>query len=229
MKKTLYFLIFIIFLLLNLSTCEEIFTASPFSGLDRDPSDFDLDRKMEYARQALASGDLTYIEKAFDALNAENSTDGEVCLLTATCANELSGMPEIFAAMYDSTSDYYLGDMDYNNPDDIAALNEFANSLNKTYLTEASYYYKLADTVGANMNAIDYFFAGLCVFFNVSTDAGGVEQLFIINGPTAAETAEVDRTDTLLASCSAGLSEGDIKDGVDYFRNSFIENPPFNI
>lgn len=220
MKKTLYFLIFIVFLLLNLSTCEEIFTASPFSGLDRDPSDFDLDRKIEYAEQALASGNLTYIEKAFDALDAENSTDSEICLLTAKCANELAGMPEIYAAMYDSESEYYLGDIDFNNVDDMNELNDFANSLDKNYLTPAASYYIDADADNASMNATDYFFAGLCELFDTSTSTTTKS---LTDGDMRTDPATNDRVEAayvLLEISEAMLSEGDVKAGLDSFTTT---------
>jgi len=217
MKKTLYFLIFIIFLLLNLSTCEEIFTASPFSGLDRDPSDFDLDRKIEYAEQALASGNLTYIKKAFDALDAENSTDGEVCLLTAICANELAGMPEIYSAMY-GDSEITLSST--TNLDD---LNDFANDLNKTYLTAAATNYRNAVADNADMNATDYFFAGLCELFDTSTDLGSLQLL-----AASTNTAYTDRTavaDGFLEDSSDRLSDGNqVKVGIDDFRTDILSN-----
>ncbi len=215
MKKNI---IFIVLILISFSGCEAIFTASPFSGLDRDPSDFDLDRKIEYANQALASGDLTYIEKAYDALVAENSTDGEICLLTAKCANELNGMPEIFRAMYDSTHPYYLGDIDLSNSDDVDTLNEFAASLDKDYLTLAASYYIDADAYNANMNATDYFFAGLSELFDTSTTAGGLSDLSMFGNTT--NNARVKIAYDLLEISEGMLSEGDVKEGLISFTDA---------
>lgn len=202
MKKIFYFLILFILIFFVYTGCEEVFTASPLSGLDRDPSDFDLPRKMEYAREALASGDLTYIKKAYDALDAENSTDGEVCLLTAKCAMELAGMPDLFYAMYDEDNS---NGIQLSGSPDTAALDNFANGLNKTYLSAAAVNYIFAVADNADMNATDYFFAGMCALFDSSTGD-------ILN-------ADPDPANNLLLISMNMFAEGPVYDGLFEFTD----------
>ena len=65
MKNFKYiFLILAIPVLLFFMACQDIFTYSPFSGAQRDPSTMTDAQKINYANDALSSGDDEAIEKA---------------------------------------------------------------------------------------------------------------------------------------------------------------------
>ena len=79
--------------LIVLIGCQAVFTFSPVSFLQRDPSKLSLDQKKTYAEDALASGDSDAMLAAYNAIkdDATGSTDGELNLLAAKLAMELSG------------------------------------------------------------------------------------------------------------------------------------------
>ncbi len=66
----------LIALLVSLGSCEAVFTYSPLSGLQRDPSSLPTGQKITYAENALASGDPDAIRQAYDAIDEELQDGG---------------------------------------------------------------------------------------------------------------------------------------------------------
>ena len=88
--------------LLLLGGCEAIFTYSPFSGLQRDPSALSPEQRLTYAEDALASGDLAAMQKALDAIKNDTSTDA--VYTSAKLEVELSGLPTLGVKIDDTSS-----------------------------------------------------------------------------------------------------------------------------
>jgi hypothetical protein len=77
-------------LLLVLSSCENLFTTSPFAFLQRDPSTLSDAQKQQFALDALASGDEETMAAAYEAL--KDTTDPATQLLAADLALGASGL-----------------------------------------------------------------------------------------------------------------------------------------
>ncbi|MFW5782912.1 MAG: hypothetical protein ACOCY8_00185 [Spirochaetota bacterium] len=70
--------------------CESVFTTSPLSFLQRDPSQLSAGQRVTYGHDALASGDTDKMADAFDAL--KDSDDPETQLLAAELAVASTGL-----------------------------------------------------------------------------------------------------------------------------------------
>jgi hypothetical protein len=88
--------------LLLLGGCEAVFTYSPFTGLQRDPSNFTPEQRLSYAEDALASGDLGAMQAALDAIKAD--TSHAAVYTSAKLEIELSGLPTLGLDINDTTN-----------------------------------------------------------------------------------------------------------------------------
>lgn len=77
-------------LILLLGSCENFFTSSPLSFLQRDPSTLNDEQKRQFALDALASGDEDAMAAAYEAL--KDSTDPQTQLLAADLAVGATGL-----------------------------------------------------------------------------------------------------------------------------------------
>jgi hypothetical protein len=74
-----------------LGGCQALFTYTPLKGLQRDPASLSPEQKLVYAQDALASGDKTAMQAAYNAIKADSGNDASH--LTAELGIELSGVP----------------------------------------------------------------------------------------------------------------------------------------
>ena len=79
--------------LLLLGGCEALFTYSPFTGLQRNPSSLSPAQRITYAQDALASGDKAAMQAAYDAVKNDPGTTADYT--TAELGIELSGLPTL--------------------------------------------------------------------------------------------------------------------------------------
>jgi hypothetical protein len=96
------FVIFLVAGLLLLDGCEAIFTFSPFTGLQRDPSSLTPEQRLTYAQDALASGDLSAMQDALDAI--KNDTSHPAVYTSAKLEIELSGLPALGVDVNDTSN-----------------------------------------------------------------------------------------------------------------------------
>ncbi len=89
--------------LLPLTGCEAIFTSSPFTALQRKPSDLSPEQRITYAQDALASGDPAAMQTALDAI--KNDTSSTAVYTAAELEIELSGLPALVASVVGNLSD----------------------------------------------------------------------------------------------------------------------------
>ena len=94
--------------LLLLGGCEAIFTSSPFTALQRNPSSLSPEQQITYAQDALASGDKTAMQAAYDTLKSETSSTA--VYMTAELGIELSGVPTLLTAAINDPSILSKGD-----------------------------------------------------------------------------------------------------------------------
>jgi|GEM_PF-5201491 len=83
----------ILFVLMILAGCQDIFTYTPLKGLQRDPSTLSPAQRLVYAQEALASGDKNAMLAAYNAI--KNDTSPDAVHLTAELGIELSGVPAL--------------------------------------------------------------------------------------------------------------------------------------
>ncbi len=83
--------------MLTTVACENVFTTSPYAGLRRDLNKMSLAQRQNFAREALASGNIEDAKSAFDALieSADGSTDAELNLLLVELGIQASGVSGI--------------------------------------------------------------------------------------------------------------------------------------
>ena len=81
----------ILFVLMILAGCQDIFTYTPLKGLQRDPSTLSSEQQLVYAQDALASGDRDAMLAAYNAIKTDTGDDA--VHLTAELGIELSGVP----------------------------------------------------------------------------------------------------------------------------------------
>jgi len=139
---------------LFLAGCEAVFTFCPVTFLQRPASSLTAEQQLEYAQDALASGDAATMESAYAALKAlldAGSTDSSTQYTASQLAMELSGAP---AALMDALTALASGsaaDLD------ISAL----DTIDTTLLIEAAQYLQDAKENGADLTATDYALGGL--------------------------------------------------------------------
>ena len=77
-------------LLILLSSCEQVFTFSPVSSLQRDPSTLSDEAKVTFAEAAISSGDKAAMEKAYNAL--KDTENNELKVVAAEVAVGAAGL-----------------------------------------------------------------------------------------------------------------------------------------
>ncbi len=85
----------VLFLFLLVTSCQQVFTYSPLSWAQRDPSTLPEAQKIAYAKEALASGDTAAVTAAYNAL--KGSTDPDTQALASQLAVSASGINDAIA------------------------------------------------------------------------------------------------------------------------------------
>ena len=84
------------------SGCQQIFTYSPLTFLQRPPATLPPEARLTYAEDALASGDKDAMKTAYDAIKDDTGTDASYT--TAQLGIELSGVPTLLLKVATDTS-----------------------------------------------------------------------------------------------------------------------------
>lgn len=90
---------------LVLAGCENFFTSSPLAFLQRDPASLSAEQQIQYAEDALTSGDTEAMESAYEVL--KDSDDPETQLLAADLA---LGAAELEGAVTEAVAGIAAGD-----------------------------------------------------------------------------------------------------------------------
>ena len=199
--------------LVVLAGCEMIFSTSFLTSLQREPSNMSLDQKQQYARDALASGDRDAISKAYDALRADAlaSDDGELELLAARLAMELSGLPDVI-------NELLAGNIDFTQSvaANELALNALFDSLDDAYLADAAAFYMEATdaTHGATLGSGDYLIAAIALLADIAGDPADLATVAI--NPGAADAVK-----TLTAAGVLAYPDSTVLAELDSFMLAF--------
>ena len=169
-KSTAFIFVLSAGLIFILAGCQAVFTYSPLSFLQRDPSALPADAQKTYAEDALASGDAAAIAKAYDAIKAllkDNPTDPELNLLAAKLGVEVSGVPGLI-------DEIIQGNLNLSGPDALKNVSDYINSDNvdPQAIIDAGKYYQAAES-GGELTSTDYIMGSLGILLGAASEASG--------------------------------------------------------
>ncbi len=167
-----------------LSACQAIFTFSPLAFLQRNPENLPLEQKIEYGRNALASGDLQTMRTAYDSLQGIETVDA--LYVSAELAAELSGVPRIVLGLAGIS-----GDQLYLTEGNLSDLGGYLSTFDAdpALLMEAADLFSSSLSLGQTLQPLDYLYGSLGLLltaaqqpdgsldFSTTTDPGFVARL----------------------------------------------------
>jgi hypothetical protein len=162
----------IIVTLLTFIACQDVFTFSPFSGLQRDPAKLSDEMKVSYATNALAGGSQDSMSEAYTLINdmlTNDGDNGELQLLAADLAMGASGISDAVSDLIGSLgSDSAIENID---PNDIVS------GLDSDMLGAVSTHIDAAESTGTTPTNSQYVNAGAALVAKEAKDAGGFENI----------------------------------------------------
>jgi hypothetical protein len=182
-----------------LASCQAVFTWSPLQFLRRDPATMTVGQQLQYADQALGSGDAAAVQAAYDAISAAandpaNLANPEVQYTAAQLALELSGVSSVFDSLMSGLGSG-TGTAD---PLSLSAAT-FAN-IDITMLGNAGTYLQNSATAGASLTATDFLIGAVGLLVTgAPTPPDATTAPDILNGNSHAAAAE--------AFLAAGVAE----------------------
>ncbi|TVQ41244.1 MAG: hypothetical protein EA384_00540 [Spirochaetaceae bacterium] len=159
------------------SACEQVFSTNIFAGLDRDPSRLTFEQQVNYARQAVKSGDRKKMARAYDALakslDDRSNTDPELNSLAATLALGASGLSALLSDFVKIANENNFGDDGALG----AALNGKFGKVSYAYIAEAVRQIELTRDNGGTPSEQQYVFAAIGVIMRAGNDADGIQNV----------------------------------------------------
>ncbi len=185
---------------LLLGSCEKFFTTNLLSGLKRDPANLSPEQQVQYAQQALTSGDAAAMKSAFDALTSGGTSNmtTEQKVLAVQCANgamDIQSQITTIAAEYDS---------DPNAANDL--INQIAAGIDTTLVTSMKTILNdlSSDPVNspaAGIGASDYALAAISVgLLAVKTTTGDVTTVSSANADVQLAQSYFGGAETVLSN-----------------------------
>lgn len=162
---------------LALAGCEQFFTTSVLSGLQRDPSNLSFDQQVAYAESALSSGDEDAMADAYDALSDsledENNDDPALNSLAAELAVGASGLTNTLPDLVDAAVNGAFSDQT-----ELAnTVNDVLGDVDYTYIDEANGQLDDIQANGGEVTAEQYVFVAAGLIMKEGAANGGVENL----------------------------------------------------
>lgn len=149
-------------------SCEGVFTTSLVEWAQRDPSQLNREQKINFAKEALASGNRDSMKKAYDAL--KGTSDPSLQPLAAELAVGAAGVKDALATV--------LGKVAAGSSEEAikAALQEAFESFSEgdlSLIMEAATLLASAESGGGTITADQYFITGVGLLVVALKDAGG--------------------------------------------------------
>ncbi len=169
MRKKAFLAILIVSVLL--SSCQAVFTYSPFTFLQRDISTRPVEVQVSRAREALGTGDRDQMAEAYAVVEEllKTNNDPELSLLAADLAFGASGMTEVFTSALQDMEAISEG-----TPQDLEAVLE---TLDVELIAEGAAHVQSAVDAGAEVTDTQYVIAGAALLSSAVEKAGGFEQV----------------------------------------------------
>ena len=155
---------FLVVLMAGLGGCEAIFTYTPLSLLQRPPSSLPLEQRLEYAQNALASGDKTVMAAALLAIQDDPSPEAQYT--AAQLGIEISGVPQLFLDAVNGTVTISSGD-----PSSIIAFLTDHPEVQPDFLIAAAARFDAADPL--TLQPMDFVYGALGLALNAAKQTDG--------------------------------------------------------
>ncbi len=130
-----------------LGGCYGLFTSSPVSSFQREPTALPLETRLTYAQDALATGNPELMRKAYDSLEGEPAAEAQY--LSFQLGAEISGFPRFIRGLLDGTRFVHRGSL--REFDDYLA----GNAVDPGYLVAAAGHLRDAEASGATIQPLD--------------------------------------------------------------------------
>jgi hypothetical protein len=195
---------------LSLTGCEQIFTYSPLTWAQRDPSNLSTSGKISYATSALSSGDAETLKDAYNAI--KDSDDPEVQYLASKVAVGASGINDAIETALSSLASG--ADPSAIVVDDLVA------DMDVAYLRNAGDRLAEAELGGAEISSEDYVTAAAALILshaagtaNAETYLSGLEFSTLLSpAPTDYASAGSDEERAAYLFSQSGYSATDMND-----------------
>ncbi len=195
-----------------LGSCEQAFTTSPLSWLERNPDNMSKEQQIRYAEDALRSGSTSSASKAYDALskNVDGDDPAELNLLLADLAMSASGFADTTGDLLKLAFDGKL-----NSEQDLQdQLGSKLSELDYDYIVKAKDQIEQVHAKGQVASEQAYLEVGLALVMRAANESGGV---FDPDNPETA--AEWDHAKDFAETAAAELPDsGLLDDFSDYFN-----------
>jgi hypothetical protein len=194
-----------------LAGCQDVFTYAPLSFLQRAPSSMSHEQAMNYAEQALASGDEAAMKAAFEALKDDTSDSG--MYLAAQLAIEVSGISDFLVEVV-------TGAAALPDTGDSATLTDWL-SVNSSPAQE-EYLIAAADRLAAvnadDLTTMDYVYGSLGMALDAATQPDGTVDF------AAADPVKLDAAQAFMQSALDGMSPDDPSYAFLDSYNTYLKN-----
>jgi hypothetical protein len=168
-------------LLVSLAGCQAVFTYTPLTFLQRPPSSLPPAQQLEYAQNALASGDKSAMAAAL--LVIQNDPSPAAQYTAAELGIEVSGVPQLLL-------DVVNGTQNLTSESSIAAYMNGTSGVQPGYLIDAAARVaNLAATDPSALQPMDYVYGALGLALDAADTNGTIDFTTIVPGdpkPTAA-------------------------------------------
>jgi hypothetical protein len=188
-------------LVLVMVGCQDVFTFSPFTGLQRDISDLSPEQQISYAQGILETGDTDKIKAAYEQISAlvedvDPEDDPDLYLLAADMAIGASGLTDVL-------TDFVSGGVDPENPPDFEEIigeysEEELTDMVESISEAGGYIEAVAGVEGATISSSQYVVAGAGIVVGKIAEADGDMEAVDWEDPeiiTAIEYAELGGVD----------------------------------
>lgn len=149
-------------------SCEGLFTTSLVEWAQRDPSQLSRSQKINFAQEALASGDRESMKKAYDAL--KDTSDPSLQPLAAELAVGAAGVKDALATVLGKVA---AGSSEEEIKTALQEAFESFADADLELITEAATLLSSAEDGGATITADQYFITGVGLLVVALKDAGG--------------------------------------------------------
>ena len=149
-------------------SCEGVFTTSLVEWAQRDPSQLNRAQKINFAQEALASGDRDSMKKAYDAL--KDTSDPSLQPLAAELAVGAAGVKDALSTVLGKVAG---GSSEVEIKNALQEAFESFSASDLALIMEASALLASAESGGGTITADQYFITGVGLLVVALNDAGG--------------------------------------------------------
>ncbi len=149
-------------------SCEGVFTTSLVEWAQRDPSQLSRSQKINFAQEALASGDKDSMKKAYEAL--KDTSDPSLQPLAAELAVGAAGVKDALATVLGKVA---AGSTEEEIKSALQEAFESFSDADLTLITEAATLLASAESGGGTITADQYFITGVGLLVVALKDANG--------------------------------------------------------